>query len=63
MGADIGSQTNHGGTVLWWAKQMLPEGHIVTEYLESIGAPDEHADGGDLDDEQEKLLESMLESI
>ena len=41
MGADIGSKTKNGGTVLWWAKRLLDEEHPVIEYLESIGAPEE----------------------
>jgi len=40
MGADIGSETTNGGTVLWWARRVLPEDHEIIHYLESIGAPD-----------------------
>lgn len=43
-GADVAAQTSgvgaSGGTVLWWAKQILTDNHPVTSYLEGIGAPD-----------------------
>merc|ERR1711982_222136 len=31
-------RTGSGGSPLWWAKDSLPAGHEVIEYLESIGA-------------------------
>lgn len=40
-GADVDAATHgQGGTVLWWAKQSLDEGHPVVEFLESMGALD-----------------------
>jgi ankyrin repeat protein len=40
-GADVKAKTSNGGTVLWWAKRALTEGHEVIQFLESIGAPEE----------------------
>ena len=39
-GADIGAQTNNGGTPLWWARRELEEDHDVIAYLVDIGAPE-----------------------
>jgi len=52
MGADIGSETTNGGTVLWWARRVLPEDHEIIHYLESIGAPDSWS--GDESGEEEE---------
>ncbi len=41
MGSDVGSKVKDGGTALWLARRELPNGHEITEYLESIGAPEE----------------------
>ena len=43
IGADVTARTRNGATALWWAKNSLPNDHLVIEYLTSIGAPD---DGG-----------------
>lgn len=40
-GADIGSLTSNGGSPLWWAKRLLPNGHSTISYLQNIGAPEE----------------------
>lgn len=66
MGADIGSETTNGGTVLWWARRMLPEDHEVIHYFEGINAPDvwsgdeESADseGGREENEEENKEEN-----
>jgi len=39
-GADIGAQTNNGGTPLWWARRTLEEDHDVIKFLVEIGAPE-----------------------
>jgi hypothetical protein len=39
-GADIGAQTNNGGTPLWWARHTLEEDHDVIKYLTEIDAPE-----------------------
>ena len=43
-GADLNGMTKNGGTPLWWAKRVLPEGDPIVAYLEGLGALEEGAD-------------------
>ena len=43
-GADFNGMTKNGGTPLWWAKRVLPEGDPIVAYLEGLGALEEGAD-------------------
>lgn len=55
MGADMGAQTETGGTPLFWARDYLDAEHELIEYLVSIGAPEgEDNDNEDQEDEEEE---------